>query len=198
MNSVLSECNVLIVEDDSNLAERLKNYFKVITGILPTIVDNMKDAIEIVLNDKNIFNLAIVDIMLPMDKDTYKKRKEFVNELEKVRNEIGKIDIFSSIDSEQKKLTELRIKRSEIQKWVEVYIIEEGGIEIVKKWREYEKEFPVLYLTAVGNNALVNEVLSIARCYAEWLVKPVSSDVIKSRAESLIVDFKKQNIKSIC
>jgi DNA-binding response OmpR family regulator len=183
--SIMSDRMILIVEDDTLLAKSIAQLLSAFTITSPIISHSVQQALDEVAKPECTFDLAIVDIMLPEDEAAY----ALICDREKRLQEIGSIiDETAHLAPEitREKLFKARYERSQILAYISHLINPNGGIELVTQWREGNKHFPILYLTAVSNETVVKTALSLPGGHFQWLVKPVSSDEIIEKCCSLL------------
>jgi DNA-binding NtrC family response regulator len=187
IKDMLSGCRVLIVEDDASLASRVAALLKDYTCVEPVIAYSIQEANEAVAGNIEEFGLATVDILLPLTDEDFKEIQEHEKTLEHVRKAIEKASTHPTDEDTRRKLFDARYERSQALRRIESLIDREGGINLVAGWREHHKLFPVLFLTAIGNDAMVRQGFSAAKENADWVVKPVSSDLILEKCANLLL-----------
>ncbi len=189
--STLLNRKVLIVEDDASLAEKIAQLLNTFTGIMPTISHSVQQALDDEAKSQCIFDLAIVDVMLPEDESAYSLICNHDKRLHEIHSIIDETTHLGS-DIARERLFKARYERSQILAYIDHLINPLGGIELVIQWRKGNKHFPILYLTAVSDDTVRNTGQSIPGDHSQWLVKPVSSDEIIAKC-CLLLALNAQN-----
>ena len=187
LGSKLKNCNVLIVEDEKYLAEVLSKRFYQFTSVQPIIAHYMDEANKYVLEEEIEFHLAIVDTMLPKSEGSYKSVNEKKTELLNVRKKINSAREHSLDNKLEAELEKYRYQRLKIIKSINALIEPEGGIDIIEEWRNQQKKFPILFLTAIGKEDIAMKGKRIAgEKSSVWIVKPVNSNYMLKKCEELL------------
>jgi DNA-binding response OmpR family regulator len=191
IEGALRNCRVLIVEDDIHLAKNIAAIFKEHTGLEPEVAHCEEEARDIVANGQNIFCLAIIDVMLPKTRLALAEIAKHEKTLESIRETIEKAGTHPHNEATKLALSDARWKRSQALEQINALIDREGGIELVKEWRKESSRqndfFPILYLTAIGNDAAIQRGRLAAGECSEWIVKPVPSNVILEKCVNLLL-----------
>lgn len=182
---------ILVVEDDEPLAQRIAKLFQEYTDREPEIARCMEDADKIIANNQELFSLLIIDVMLPKTHEDLEEIRNHEDTLNELRDQITTAGSRPLGDeARQQELLALRHKRSRVLEQIDGLIEEEGGIKLVEKWRSdasaYRQAFPVLYLTAVGNEASMQRGHDVKGDRVDWVVKPVPSETILQKSAVLL------------
>jgi DNA-binding response OmpR family regulator len=182
---------ILIVEDDKRLAERIARLFESQTGVDPFVVRTIEGALHR-LSDKNPrFDLAIIDVMLPMTEADLKTIEVLEETLRQTRDEIAAFAFSSPADETARtRFLDAESKRSQALKQIDYLIDSEGGVSLIKRWLarypDRNWDLPTLFLSAVSQTADLQARLSESQVDYHWLVKPVPSELILARCVDLL------------
>jgi DNA-binding response OmpR family regulator len=191
IKEALCNCHILVVEDDAPLASRIVRLFTDFT-VPPEIAHSMEQARRIIADGQGNFGLAIMDVMLPPSDEDFKEIREHEKTLERVRKEVEEAGTHPVDDNAKRRLFDARYNRAQALRQIESLIDPEGGIKLVEEWRSSNQLFPILFLTAVGNDKMVKRGRSAAGEYSDWAVKPVPSILILEKCVNLLLKSQKQ------
>lgn len=192
INEILSNCYVLILEDDKELSDRIKNLIGKYTQDSPIIAHSVEEARKIVSKFNRKIDLVILDIMLPEVNSQYIKILELEESLKKINETINNV-INEDSEEAKKILFTSRYERSLVIQDFEELINNSAGVNLVDEWRKDKQQFPILFLTAVGDNGTVENALSIAGENSSWIIKPSNSQLILKKCIDLLIKWKKPN-----
>jgi DNA-binding response OmpR family regulator len=187
VKNALEKCRILIVEDDRELANNLFELIKSFTQPEPLVVHTMETALKQVLKiNKSIdFDLVILDVMLPRTEEQLKKIEQFQMELEELRNIIRALKSKTE-GLPQSEMEAARAKRARIQWQIDELVVPDGGIQLVKDWHNAGIQFPILFLTAVGDPEKINRGKASAGKCCEWIIKPAPDEEILAKCLTLL------------
>jgi response regulator of citrate/malate metabolism len=187
--NVLKNCRVLIAEDEDPLARRIARLIKDYSQFDPVITHYMEEARQIMANEKQGFDLVILDIMLPTSEEDVQDIQILK---EKLQEKLGVLSEAIALSNQQPENKDAKIAVSEardaqalILKQIDRLIDREGGIQLVKEWRAANCTFPILFLTA-GSEAIVQRGLLAAGENSDAVVKPAPSEVIQEKCINLL------------
>jgi DNA-binding response OmpR family regulator len=178
MKEMRTDQLVLIVEDDGDLANRMKTLIYEFVSKEPLVVHTMEKAIVIVKEKRESLRLVILDLNLPETEEDYRMIKEFEKEKDTLIEKIDMINARSEGEDKRLALREARDDRSRKQQEIAALILHYGGIQLVEEWRRSGASFPILLLTAVGNDGDLAKVLQKEGSNAARIVKPATSEEI--------------------
>jgi DNA-binding response OmpR family regulator len=196
VEKVMRGKRILIIEDDDFLARKLAELLKQFT-LEETIIAHSVEAAKNLLEGKTVdFDLAVVDVMLPDTEQDYKEIQEFREKMEQLAYEIKKIEQASDHSGARERLSQARYQRSLFHERIFDRVKEEGGIELVQTWVENRskttnKLFPVLFLSALGNQNVISKVERIEGLLEKWIVKPVEEGVLLTECSNLLIGHTK-------
>jgi DNA-binding response OmpR family regulator len=187
VENALRNCRILVVEDDAPLAKRIAALFKEYTNVEPIIAHSAQEASDIVAGAAGSFGLAIVDVMLPETVADYEDIQQYQEIINHARQKIEEAGPPPHDEDTETALRDARYERAQALKQTEDLIDSEGGIKLVAGWRRVSSNRPaILYLTAVGSDAVVKKGLSVAGQRATWIVKPMRSEQILEQCANLL------------
>lgn len=181
---------VLILEDDQELAELLKELFE--NEGANVKCKECREEAQRELSQQGIeYDLIVLDIMLPNMVKQIKRIRELDKELEKVRRVLRQEDELQEDDTGlMMQLESAYDKRSAILVEREALIDREGGIglleELTKSGKDTQQLPPILVLTAVGKKDVVKAGLDQLGGCGDWIVKPVEPEYIIDKSVQLI------------
>jgi len=182
----LKNLRILIIEDDPDIIMRLKSTLKGHGVSDENIkVANSKGSFLKSLNTKKIFDLLIVDLMIPDTDRDYTKIEQYKRQLEKIRTDIEKAETEQQLEEEIDRLIENRL---EILKSINKILNKDAGIEVIEEFfGTTHNHYPgdgkpaIIYLTAVGDKEKIKRgTNACGKRKNEWLVKPVPTDTLIS------------------
>jgi DNA-binding response OmpR family regulator len=185
---VLSKCSVLILEDDIELCDRIKNLLGKYTQKIPLVAHSVEQAKSITLSNDEKFDLVILDIMLPETIEQNEEIYTLEESLKKIHKSVRNLKKQSSEDAKNSLFT-LRYERSIIIKQIEDLINVSAGISLVELWRQNNLHFPILFLTAVGDDGTIEKASSIAGENSDWIIKPSTSENILYKCVELLLKW---------
>jgi DNA-binding response OmpR family regulator len=192
IEDVLHDRRILIVEDKEVLARALATLFEKYTGSEPVISHCVEEAHKAVAESQDGFDLAIVDAMLPHTYKQLEAIREHELALKHVRDTIKELNSFPQSESAKNELGDIRNKRVQALKQIADLIDPRAGIDLVQDWRKQGQIFAVLYLTARGNEEIIQEGITAAGKHSSWIVKPSTDEEILQICVRLIVDSQSQ------
>jgi DNA-binding response OmpR family regulator len=192
VKSALDKYRILIVEDDRELAENLFFLIKlVIFKQEPVVVHTMEAAVREVANEAVGFGLVILDVMLPETEEHLKKIEQFQMMLDELRNLIKSLK-YKTDELSQSEIEAARDKRARCQRQIDDLVVQVGGIQLVEEWRKNKRDFPVLFLTAVGDKDIVERGRRIAGDDSDWITKPSTNELILEKCANLIENWERR------
>lgn len=196
ISEVLKGTKVLIVDDDEHLPQRLVNEFKRY-GSESNVKHTVEEGLAELNDNGSEYDLIVIDVMLPKNEEDYKKIESYREELEECFRIIKDEDSADPDDEEFKRKWErARGLRPHLHKRITSLIRKKGGIEIIKEWLEQlksEKAPPILYLTAIGDEAIMAEgIEATGAVNSIWLVKPVTVEKLLNTSAKLILAGKEK------
>jgi DNA-binding response OmpR family regulator len=171
--------NILIIEDDSFIAENFKEAFFNAGFTNVKISNYINDALLLIQSET--FDLFIVDIMLPKSEENYKKIGESQRELTIIRREMITLDQIQNKESPNNRINELREKRSSLLNRIDELIEMNGGINLISQIQgdsKYNQPKAIIFLSALGNEEIVNDGLNKSKVKSRWLIKPINSELL--------------------
>jgi DNA-binding response OmpR family regulator len=184
---ILKNIQILIIEDDLYLSTQLSNLFSNVCVNKPILAHSIEQGRYEYKSMRDVNRLVIMDLMLPDTEKTYKDIQKLEMELDSIRKTIEQSGTQPLGINGKNKIYDARFKRAKILREIQSLIIREGGIVLAKEIRLVDNRTPILFLTAVGADEIVEKGTSIAGELSEWLVKPVPSKKIFEKAISLIL-----------
>jgi DNA-binding response OmpR family regulator len=188
LEQVFADKRILIVEDDDAISSELAELFFSLTKVKPVVASWIGQADSVVCQAVPPFNLAVLDVMLPLGKADYNKILENKKALAQIREELQALYSLSAEQSGEQ-IKEKRAQRGQILDESSRYIRDRGGIDLARKWREDAPElvlFPILFLTCVGDKKSVDDGLHLNGGHTDWIVKPALTEVILDKCRRLL------------
>ena len=189
--AALTEKEVLIVEDNTSLAEKMERVFSQFPGSDVAVTHSMESA-RGAMDQEGPFGLVVLDVMLPATEDDYERNLEYEEIMKKAKNTIRRIGTSPTNRTDRERLQDARFDRARAREAIEKLINDEGGITLAAEWRQSDdagkQNMPILFLTAIGNEDTSERGLEKAKRRASWLLKPVSSKGILREAVELILN----------
>jgi FixJ family two-component response regulator len=186
LSDVLGNLQVLIVEDDVKLATQLAGLIKEFAHREPVLVHTMEAARKMVAEEKERFGLLIMDVMLPESNQDFDDIGKFKKKLIILRKKIKEASTRPADQLSQEILENARRDRAHIQRRIEELIQDAGGIHLVEEWHKAGIQFPILFLTAVGAQEMIDWGKAAAGKYCEWITKPAPDEEILAKCKMLL------------
>jgi DNA-binding response OmpR family regulator len=183
---ILKNRLVLIVEDDRELAGRIASLIKEYTGLDPKVANSVEAARNSVDAARQDFGLVIMDVMLPPLENNLTLIERLEERLESLRKRIKEAAARPNDEDMKSNLFKARDERAHVLDQIDALIDAEKGFELVSKWRQTGHTFPILFLTAVGADDIVKQGKEAAGERSDWIVKPVSSELILEKCVDLL------------
>jgi response regulator of citrate/malate metabolism len=185
----MKQKQVLIVEDDTELAHCLKILFKGLTGTEPIVAYQMAAATTAMQGNK--IDLVILDIMLPQDEAAFNLICGHNKTIAELRKTIDSLDSDGSAWTAERAetLEDARQKRRSVLASIQKLIKVDGGIQLLNVWQQNATKSTsakVVFLTAVGDTRVGGYSNLIHKFETAWLVKPVSNSIILASAARLL------------
>jgi DNA-binding response OmpR family regulator len=180
----LGNCHILIVEDDKELAAYLVELAGSFTKLSPITANTMETARSEA--EKHPFDLAILDVMLPKTQKELDEIELFQSRLEELGELIRSARGRSKDERTQNMVEAARDERARLQKRIDGLLVHDGGIQLVEAWHKQGKDFPILFLTAVGSKEDAERGLQVASQHSDWIIKPSSSEEILEKCVTLM------------
>ncbi len=180
---------VLIVEDDEELAARMRGLVEERTKVPPVVVHSMQEANEAMRGSRDeSFGLVIMDVMLPETEKDFANIQSQMRIIDEARSTIRRLGPNPNDSTSQTALAKARHKRAAALSVIDELIVKDGGIRLVEKWfaKSANASLAVLYLTAVGNEAETRRGIDLAPHRSAWLTKPTSSEEILRKMTELL------------
>ncbi len=186
MSNTLESKSILLVEDNdlhnSGLADIL-----ISLDVQTTSCYTMEEARGFIIENKH--DLAILDVMLPASKEDLKKLNELMIEFKELKKKIKE----AMLVEDNNALVLLESAHIDMEMKLGALIDDEGGIKIAKVIRENNKinglrPTPILFLTAVGDEEIMDKALEEISTNREWMVKPAEVQAIIDTCEKLIAN----------
>jgi len=186
--SIIRPClNILLVEDDSIICDRLKeqltSFFEEKFQITIEQSHSSEGAEKLIA--EKVFSLAIVDVMHPSTDDQWNTIQENEKNIDACVAFMMRNKKHKTSDEYKMKSEERRTLLSDSSKLTDP----EAGLSLVRKWRKSDrtKDLPVLFFTAVGDEESINNGIMIGPDgRIAWLVKPSPLDDIINSISGLL------------
>lgn len=199
---VLKGKRVVIVEDDAELATRLKaeleQYGMIVEGHIAWIRGE-GGAIECLRVKGPKVDLLILDVMLPATEENYKQLIAIEKELKDLRGTFVRASSSQpQTEDFNQKLQEARNRRKDLLAKSRELIEKEGGVDLVEEVLRVDPPLPlppVVFLTAVGHEQIIVRAQTVIQEQSKvrketirslWLVKPQTIGAILDAAVDLI------------
>jgi len=184
---------VLVLEDDEGIAKNISQLFETKWRCTTEIAESKEKAEELVNDPKKKFKLGIIDTMVPGTECDLREIRNLEKQLKEVETVIMKVHNAKDDDAaKREQLPGARHRRSVILDQISKLIDRKGGIKFVRTLRgtgrSKNRNIPVLYLTALGNDEIVSEGLEASGVKSGWLRKPAPGEVILARAKELFAE----------
>jgi CheY-like chemotaxis protein len=204
----LKDNNVLIVEDDADLAERLGALIEKYTGKKPVVKKccngKSEGGLDELISKGNSYDIIIVDVRIPKNEASLKIVEESTSMWETLQYKIMEYENAIDDAEAQEELETLWKKQEMHEIEIRKNIDPEAGITMIEGWvADYRGKnegnlpsIPVLYLSSRTYDRLAEKVKNahgpsgaIERLEPvpfRWLSKPASPDLILSTMANLL------------
>ncbi|MGA3027612.1 MAG: hypothetical protein ABSF98_22860 [Bryobacteraceae bacterium] len=188
---------ILLVEDNSEIAESLEKYVERELRVNVTIAAHMKDAENLIGANVNGFAAFIVDLMLPKDEPQLTALVELDQQRAKALAELAE-GTRGDADYLDEKTAALRYRVDELDREIDENLALEGGCEILEWYSDQlhsgqpsenrqPLDLPVIIFTARG----LDEVRSrceriVTRKCLVWREKPIDEKDIVNDLKDLL------------
>jgi DNA-binding response OmpR family regulator len=190
---------LLLVEDDRTFREGrlVKHYCD--AGVREKDIawkNCAEEALEELLKSCATYDLIVIDIMLPQTKEDVKMIEEINADLRRLRDITRKEGQVDKNDKEAiSALHAAYERRPVLLSLIQSLISDREGLEVLKKWKaacnRSEHYPPFLFMTCVGNQAVIDEGMSLVEGHGEWMVKPVTVEDLLHTSARLIEEGKR-------
>lgn len=177
---ILKGKNILIVEDEDFIADKIKKLLEGYTETTILLANCIESALK-KIQGHSIFDIILVDVMIPETKSNVEKVKEYEKRLDGLRKDFEHLNSLDKTTEVQNSLYKKRIERSEVLKGIESLIDEEGGIHLIERIKAENKDkIPksCIFLSAIGNETKIKSGLNVAGENSKWLIKPIPNAII--------------------
>ena len=180
---------VLILEDDETIAQNLRTLLQNELNRSTEMAQSVEQAKKIASRKENRFSLAVVDVMLPLRESDYLDILK-LDARRKVQDKTIRALPSPTSVRERDEVEGARRERANVLEDITHLIDREGGIKFVRFMRSLEgnvnQDIPVLFLSAIGDDATVARGKESAGNQSAWLVKPAAPSEIVARCRTLL------------
>jgi DNA-binding response OmpR family regulator len=186
IQEALANRRVLIVEDNGPLSGRLASLIQEYTHQPPVIAHSVEWANKSVKESQPSFELAIVDVMLPLTQENFLEIEKFEVRVSEIQIVIDDAILRPDDETSKNVLSTARANRAYLIKQIDIMIDQDAGIDMAEKWRKSAPHFPILFLTAVGSSEKKQRGLNIEGGLSDWMVKFAPSELILEKCFTLL------------
>ena len=187
-NAQAKKGRLLVVEDDTHLRDELAKIIENRTAFMVDKAECAEHARQLVNNQVTPYVLGLLDVMLPTTLDDFTRIEEVRSDLDSMRVSLRNLARKSDQES-KKQLRNERHTRASLLSKIDHHIDSRAGIDLANEWRTSGNDklcFPILFLSAIGEQRFVREGLELHGGLVKWIVKPATAEDIISACESLL------------